>query len=63
MIKVFILSACVGVFYSWTPALVDIYPAVAVTQQSPVSTHVTLLILGSCISALALWGKRPDMKE
>jgi len=63
MMKLFVISACFGVFFSWTPALVDVYPTIASSQLAPISTHVTLLFLGSGISALAFWGKRPKIEE
>jgi len=63
MMKLFILSACFGVFFSWTPALVNVFPTIASPQLAPVSTHLTLLFLGTGISALAFWGKRPKIED
>lgn len=59
MKKIFVISACFGIFVFWMSVLVDAYPAAGATQPDPVSTPVALLFLGFSLCALSFWGKRP----
>jgi hypothetical protein len=43
--------------------LVDDYLTIAGRQPDPVSSPLTLLLLGSSLAALAFRGKRPKTKE
>jgi len=61
--KLFVISACFGIFCSLIPLLVDDYPTIAGHQPDPVSSPLTLLLLGSSLAVLAFWGKRPKKEE
>lgn len=63
MKKFLVISVCFGIFIFWMSVLVNAYPTDAASQPDPVSTPVTLLLLGTSLCALSFCGKRPRIKE
>jgi len=63
MIKLSVISTFFGILLFWTSVLVEANPTITNPQRDPVSTPVALLLLGSGLSALAFWGKRPTTKK
>ena len=61
--RLFMISACFGIFCFWIPVLVNDYSAIAGHQPDLVSSPLTLLLLGSSLAVMAFWGKRPKTKE
>lgn len=63
MMKYLVISVCFGIFFLWMSVLVVAFPAVTNPQRDSDSTAVTLLLLGSGLSALAFLGKRAKIDE
>ena len=63
MIKLSLISAWLGISFFWMSSLLDAFPTIATPQQEYISTSVTLLLLGSGLSSMAFWGKRPKEEE
>ena len=62
MIKLLTISACLGLIFSWITVIADAYQTIATPQQNSISTPMALLLLGSSLIALSLWGKKPENK-
>jgi len=63
MMKFLVISVCFAIFFFWMSVLVDAFPTANVRQQGSDSTPVTLLLLGSGLSALAFLGKRTRIDD
>jgi hypothetical protein len=58
MKRLLILSLCSAIIFTWVSVVAGVNPAVSTPQMVPVSTPMTLFLLGACLSAVSFWGKR-----
>lgn len=61
MKKLCVILAFLGISLFWMSVLVDAFPTSTTPQREYISTPMTLLLLGSGLSVLAFWGKRPKV--
>lgn len=63
MMKFLVITFCFGMFIFWMSVMVDAFPIVTNPKPDSDSTPVTLLLLGTGLSALAFLGRRSKIDE